>query len=479
MNVAQREYQEAEIVFSEDFLFGVGTAAYQIEGAADEDGRGPSIWDTFSHTPGRTKDGGNGDTAVDHYHRLEDDLDLLASLGIPAYRFSISWSRIQPDGEGAINQPGLDFYSRLVDGLLVRGIEPVATLFHWDLPQALEDAYGGWLGRATPEAFERYAEIVGAALGDRVARWTTLNEPLSITFLGYGLGIHAPGHTDYGEAIRVAHHLNLAHGLAVGALRRTVTHPDLSVSIVLNPAQIEPVGEGGSEAVRLIDAIANRIFTGPILHGEYPEDLLSDTATFTDWGFVREGDLEVINAPIDALGINYYTAAHIRVRTTEDGPAPARGLYPNHERVIDVVDERAPRTTYGWTIEPDGLERLLISLSKQFPGVPLMITENGAAFPDTVTSTEGRGMIIDDDRIEYLRSHLIATHRAIQHGANVCAYFVWTLFDNFEWSEGYTQKFGLVHVDRDTLERRQKKSAAWYGSVARTRVLPTTIGSEQ
>lgn len=467
-------HSAADLVFPQDFLFGSATAAYQVEGAAEVDGRGLSIWDSFSRTAGRTKDGENGDVAIDHYHRLEADLDLIASLGIPAYRFSISWSRVIPDGEGAVNVRGLDFYSRLVDGLLARGIEPVATLFHWDLPQALEDAYGGWLGRETTAAFERYAEVVGSALGDRVSKWTTLNEPLSITFLGYGLGIHAPGRTDYAEALQVAHHLNLAHGLGVGALRRTVSRPDLSISIVLNPAQIEPIGPTGPEAVRLIDAVANRIFTGPILRGAYPDDLLADTAAFTDWKFVEDGDLAVISRPIDLLGINYYTPAYLRLRTEEDGPATGRGLYPNHDRVVEVVTEGVPVTTYGWTVEPDGLERLLLALSSQFPGMPLMITENGAAFPDLPTIVDGEQVILDDDRIDYLSTHLAATHRAMERGADVRGYFAWSLFDNFEWSEGFTQLFGLVHVDRETLERRPKKSAGWYSEVVRTHVLPVT-----
>ncbi|HWH98446.1 MAG TPA: family 1 glycosylhydrolase, partial [Pseudolysinimonas sp.] len=399
------------VQFPDDFAFGVSTAAYQIEGAATAGGRGPSIWDTFAHSPGRVIDGSTGDVAIDHYHRLDEDLDHVASLGVQAYRFSISWSRVQPTGEGPFNDEGLAFYSRLIDGLLERGIAPYATLYHWDLPQALEDAYGGWLARETAEAFGRYAAGVGRSLGDRVAVWATINEPWCIAFLGYGTGEYAPGRIDAAESLRVAHHLNLAHGLGVKALRETITRTDAKIGVVLNPVYAEASGDRGEEAVRRIDAVSNRIFTGPMLHGSYPDDLFADTAAITDWSFIRAGDAEVIHQPIDLLGINYYT--FIRVRLTDEPAAPAgvATVHPGSSHV-EVVPSDAPTTTYGWPIEPDGLERLLLSLAEQFPALPLFVAENGAAMPDAVVEGPHGRRIDDVDRIDYLARHLSAVHRA-------------------------------------------------------------------
>ena len=467
------DYRGSAVEFPPAFLFGAATAAYQIEGAWNEDGRGPSIWDTFSHTPGNVLNGDTGDVADDHYHRLEEDLDLIKSLNLDAYRFSIAWPRIQPTGSGPVNQAGIDFYNRLIDGLISRGIKPVATLYHWDLPQPLEDV-GGWVNRATAYAFADYARIAGAAFGDRVAVWGTLNEPWCTAFLGYGAGVHAPGHTSHLEALTAAHHLNLAHGLGVVALRETITNPDGEVSVTLNLNQLAPEGESGPEAVRQIDAVANRVFTHPMLKGEYPADLLSDTASITDWSFVLPGDLELIHQPVDFLGINYYFQTHVTLRDPGSMTAPAStggNPFPGADRV-EVIQQPGPYTTYGWSIDPSGLESLLVAVSAEFPDQPLLVTENGAAFPDEVIVEDGEKRVHDADRVDYLNRHLTAAHRAIERGVDLRGYFAWSLLDNYEWNEGYKDRFGIVRVDYDTLERTPKDSARWYAEVAKTKRTP-------
>ncbi|MCU1510105.1 MAG: beta-glucosidase [Glaciihabitans sp.] len=463
------DYRETGIEFPANFVFGSATASYQIEGAVHEDGRGPSIWDTFSHTPGRVVNGDTGDVADDHYHRLDEDLDLMKRLGLQAYRFSIAWPRIQPTGSGPVNQAGLDFYGRLVDGLLARGIAPIATLYHWDLPQALEDA-GGWTNRDTAYRFAEYASIVGRALGDRVATWTTLNEPWCSAYLGYGSGAHAPGVTSPVAALRAVHHLNLAHGLALTELRRVVTN-DADYSVTLNLHVIRGGGRGEDEAIRQIDALANRAFTGPMLLGAYPPDLLDDTAAITDWAFVQPGDLELIHQPIDVLGVNYYSTATVRLwdrstaRQTADGHKAAGGSpWPGADNV-EFLEQPGPYTEMGWNIAPDGLEELLLSLKDQFPNQPLMITENGAAFDDRVED----GRVHDAKRVDYLHRHFVAAHRAMAQGVDLRGYQVWSLLDNFEWAYGYTKRFGIVYVDYETQERILKDSALWYSEVIGSR----------
>jgi beta-glucosidase len=462
------DYRDAGLRFAPGFIFGSATAAYQIEGAAAEDGRGPSIWDTFSHTPGKTWNGDTGDVAADHYHRLDGDLDLMAELGLEAYRFSISWSRIQPSGRGPADPRGLDFYTRLVDGLLARGIRPIATLYHWDLPQALEDE-GGWTNRATAEAFADYARIMGESLGDRVHTWTTLNEPWCSAYLGYGSGAHAPGRTDGGAALAAVHHLNLAHGLAVAALRDVVTNsPQFSITLNLHVFRGEP------EAVRRLDALANRAFLAPLLEGVYPADLIADTAAVTDWAFVRPGDLALIRQPLDVLGVNYYSTNLVRewdgvsVKQTADGHKPSAGsAWPASEHV-EFLEQPGPYTEMGWNIDPSGLEDLLVALHENYPGLPLMITENGAAFDDRVVD----GAVHDVERVDYLRRHITAAHRAIERGVDLRGYQVWSLLDNFEWGYGYAKRFGIVRVDYETLERLPKDSALWYSRLAREHVIP-------
>ncbi|WP_375386530.1 GH1 family beta-glucosidase [uncultured Microbacterium sp.] len=469
--VASDDYRTVDLSFPQGFVFGSATASYQIEGAVDEDGRGPSIWDTYSHTPGKVMGGDTGDVADDHYHRLEADLDLMASLNLDAYRFSLSWSRILPSGRGAVNPAGLDFYGRLIDGLIARRIKPVATLYHWDLPQALEDE-GGWRVRSTAEAFADYARIVGEAFGDRVSTWGTLNEPWCSAYLGYGSGAHAPGITDPEAALRAVHNLNLAHGLATRVLREVVTN-DPEISITLNLHVIRGEGPSGAEAVRQIDALANRAFTGPLLRGEYPADLIEDTKDITDWSFVQDGDLRVIHQPIDVLGVNYYSTMLVRVwdgtgaQQTADGHMNAGGsTWPGASR-IEFLPQAGPYTEMGWNIEPAGLEELLLSLRDEFPGQTVMVTENGAAFEDTVVD----GQIHDDARIDYIHRHVVAIHRALQQGVDIRGYFVWSLLDNFEWSYGYSKRFGIVHVDYDTLERTPKASARWFADLASSKTI--------
>jgi len=458
------------------FTLGSATASYQVEGAAREDGRGPSIWDTFSHTPGRVWNGDTGDVACDHYHRMEEDLDLLAWLGLDAYRFSIAWPRIQPQGTGAVNGAGLDFYDRLVDGLLARGITPVATLYHWDLPQALEEA-GGWTSRDTSAAFADYASAVGQRLGDRVGTWTTLNEPWCSAYLGYASGAHAPGRHDPAAALSAVHHLNLAHGLGLQALRSSVSgNPDYSVTLNLHVVRGE--GEGGAEAVRQIDGLANRVFLQPMLEGSYPGDVLGDTSAITDWSFVREGDLAQIHQGLDVLGVNYYSSQRVAQwdgvspRQQADGhQSVGHSPWPGADRV-EFLPQPGPQTDMGWNIDPAGLTELLLDLHHRYPQLPMMVTENGAAFPDQVVdepSRPGGKAVHDQDRVDYVRDHIRAVLDAREAGADVRGYFVWSLMDNFEWGFGYSKRFGIVHIDYETLVRTPKDSAHWFADLTRSR----------
>lgn len=475
VNVNPNDYRGAAR-FPDGFVFGAATAAYQIEGAAAEDGRGPSIWDTFSHTPGQIVNGDTGDVADDHYHRLDADLDLIAGLGCTAYRFSMSWSRVIPAGRGASNPAGIAFYDRLIDGLLARGISPVATLYHWDLPQALEDV-GGWPERDTAYAFAEYADVAGRAFGDRVTTWTTLNEPWCSAYLGYGSGAHAPGRTDPADALKAVHHLNLGHGLAIEALRDVVTN-DPQYSVTLNLHAVRPDSESVADlgAAATIDALGNRAFLDPLLHGRYGELLMETTKPFTDWSFVRDGDMEIIHKPLDFLGVNYYSTNRVRhwdgstAKQEEHGHrVTTASPWPGADDV-EFVQQPGPYTAMGWNIEPSGLTQMLTDLRDEFPGQPLMITENGAAFDDVAAvSALGEREVVDPLRVDYLHRHLVAVAAAIEAGVDVRGYFVWSLLDNFEWAYGYTRRFGVVYVDYETLERIPKSSYRWYGDVARSR----------
>ncbi|MFB6564721.1 GH1 family beta-glucosidase [Streptomyces sp. NPDC056400] len=438
-----------ELRFPDGFLWGTATAAFQIEGAAAL--RGPSIWDTFCRTPGKVHGGDTGDVAVDHHRLWREDVRLMASLGLGAYRFSVSWPRVLAGGIG--------FYDALVDELLSYGIRPCVTLYHWDLPQELESA-GGWPERETAYAFARYAEQVTAALADRVELWTTLNEPWCSAFLGYASGVHAPGRTSPADSLRAAHHLNLAHGLAAAALPAGAR-----AGIALNPSAVRPLTGSAADldAARRIDALANRVFTGPLLHGAYPQDLLADTAAVTDWSFVRHGDEALIHQPLDYLGVNYYTPAVVSAAADGNGPradghgAATHSPWPAAESVA-FHQPPGERTDMGWSIDPTGLYDLLMRFTREAPGLPLLVTENGAAYaPD----------LHDPQRIGYLEAHLASVHRALADGAPVEGYFLWSLMDNFEWSYGYSKRFGIVQVDYETQTRTPRSSAHWYARLAR------------
>ncbi|GIG00993.1 beta-glucosidase [Catellatospora citrea] len=441
--------------FPEGFRWGAATASYQIEGAATEDGRTPSIWDTYARTPGRVFHGHSGDVACDHYHRYRDDVALMKQLGLGTYRFSVAWPRIKPDGSGPVNARGLDFYDRLVDELLDKGIDPMVTLYHWDLPQVLEDR-GGWTNRDTAYYLADLAAATIGRLGDRVRTWTTLNEPWCSAFLGYGSGDHAPGRQDPAAALSAVHHLLLGHGLSVQALRAGGAR---EVSLTLNLACVRPVDPNDAHdlaAVRHIDGLHNRIFLDPTLRGGYPQDM---RALFARFGVDRQilaGDEAVIASPIDLLGVNFYQPSRVRAGVGVDcGPAN-----PGSEG-CEYVQQDLPVTAMGWPVDATALYELLMRLATDYPGTPLMITENGAAYDDVLDGDR----VADHDRIAYLDGHLRAVHAALSEGADMRGYLAWSLLDNYEWAYGYGKRFGIVHVDYDTQRRTPKDSARWFAGV--------------
>ncbi|MEV4628801.1 GH1 family beta-glucosidase [Micromonospora sp. NPDC049523] len=453
-----------ELIFPSTFLWGAATAAYQIEGGATEGGRTPSIWDTFSHTPGLTKQGHTGDVACDHYHRFRDDIKLMAEMGLKSYRFSLSWTRIQPGGVGPVNPEGVDFYQRLVDDLLEHDIEPWVTLYHWDLPQPLQDA-GGWPLRDTAERFADYAVLAHHALGDRVRYWTTLNEPWCSAFLGYGSGAHAPGLSDPEAAVQAGHHLMLGHGLAVRAIKEA--RPDHDLGITLNLYAVSPQRDtaADADAARRIDGLANRFFLDPILLGEYPPDVVEDLSQVTDFKHVRDGDMEIISTPLSVLGINYYSRHVVAAPIEGVEPEPywrAPSNWPGSEHVR-FVTRGVPVTDMNWEIDAPGLVEVLERVHREYPKLPLYITENGAAFVDEVVD----GEVDDIDRVAYFDAHLRACHTAISSGVPLRGYFAWSLMDNFEWAWGYTKRFGMIHIDYDSQLRTPKSSARWYADVIR------------
>jgi beta-glucosidase len=454
------------LTFPAGFVWGVATSAYQVEGGVDLDSRGPSIWDTFSAIPGAVRGGDDGRVAADHRRRMVDDVALIGELGVGAYRFSVAWPRVQPSGRGAVSEAGLDFYRKLVDELLARGIDPVITLYHWDLPQALEDN-GGWPVRATAKRFADYAGVLGDALGDRVRRWVTINEPWCASMLGYASGIHAPGRTDPAAAIAAAHHLLLGHGLAVDALRGVV-RADAEIAITLNPYPVLAAGDSDADrdAARRVDGVANRLWYDALLRGRYPDDVLADFAAVTRLDYLDDGDLAQISTPIDALGINYYRRYHVRFAKGASA-APPRSMWPGSPDV-ELVEPTQPTTDSGWAIEPDGLSEALVAVTRDYDPPPLYVHESGAAFADE-PGPDGR--VHDDARIAYIDTHLRACHDALSAGADVRGFFVWSLFDNFEWAEGYAHRFGIVHVDFATQRRILKDSARWYAGVATRRGL--------
>ncbi|RBM07295.1 GH1 family beta-glucosidase [Streptomyces sp. PT12] len=441
-----------------DFRWGVATSSYQIEGAVAEDGRTPSIWDTFCRVPGAVAGGENGDVACDHYHRYAEDVDLIAGLGVDAYRFSLAWPRIQPGGRGPVNARGIAFYDRLVDTLLDRGITPWVTLYHWDLPQDLEDA-GGWPARDTALRFADYADLAHDALGDRVVHWTTLNEPWCSAMLGYDQGVHAPGRRDFGAAMHAVHHLLLGHGLAARRLRAK-GGADLDLGITLNMGHATPASDSQADrdAARRADGLAARVYLDPLVRGHYPEDVVEHLASRGVTLPVQDGDLAAISTPLDVLGINYYSS-HQFAGTAEDGSTTDAEGQP----VVRAVPFGRPVTAMGWEIVPEGLTALLVRLHEEY-GLPLVITENGAAFDDVA---EADGTVHDADRIAYFAEHLRAVGAAREAGADVRGYFAWSLFDNFEWAYGYDKRFGIVRVDYDTQRRTVKDSGAWYRETVR------------
>jgi beta-glucosidase len=453
-------------MFPESFLWGVATSAYQIEGAAKEDGRGVSIWDTFSHSPGKTLHGDTGDVAADHYHRVVEDLDLMRDLGIGAYRFSIAWPRIQPLGSGAVNQPGIDFYSRLVDGLLARGITPVATLYHWDLPQPLHDR-GGWPARETAHRFADYASIVGQALGDRVGLWITHNVPWVLAWLGYADGIYAPGISNLRTAAIAQHHLLLSHGLAVEALRAEA-RADSHIGIALNLHDVTPASDDPRD-VAAADWVYGQqagSFLEPLFNRCYPADVEPHSAVWADPQVVQSGDLDRIGQKIDFLGVNYYHPRFVCVPDRK-AQAIANGFVqtsPDHHLSIgfaffELARTEAKRTEMGWPVGPEGLTRLLLKLKADYPSVPTFVTENGVAYADYVGPN---GAVEDAERIDYLEGHVQAVGNAVRAGADVRGYLVWSLLDNFEWSFGYSKRFGIVFVDFATGQRIPKRSFTWF-----------------
>jgi beta-glucosidase len=433
--------------FPPGFAWGAATAAYQVEGATDVDGRGASIWDTFSHAPGRITNAETGDVACDHYARWRSDLDLMATVGLRAYRFSISWPRVQPEGSGAANPAGLDFYDRLTDGLLERGIEPWVTLYHWDLPQALEDR-GGWLDADVPDRLAEYAALVAERLGDRVAAWITLNEPRTFTQMGYGTGEHAPGRHGWAGALRAAHHSHLAHAAATRAIRAALPHA--RIGIAHDIAHLEPGGSGAADLAALVryDGAMHRWFLDPTFGRGYPADLV---AWYEGLGMLEGLDLAAVAdpPPVDFLAVNYYR----RERIVAAPPEPDWGI---GAVALGAVGDR---TAIGWEIHADGLRATLARVTREYAPPALAITENGATFQDSVAAD---GSVDDPDRLRYLAAHLEASSAAIADGVPLIGYFAWSLLDNFEWALGYGTRFGIVHVDFTTQRRTLKASGRWY-----------------
>jgi beta-glucosidase len=443
--------------FPADFAWGTATASYQVEGATREDGRGASIWDVFAATPGAIADGTTGDIADDQYHRFREDIKLMVDLGFNSYRFSIAWPRIQPQGTGAANPLGIGFYHRLSEALLENGITPYATLYHWDLPSALEDA-GGWLNRDTAERLGEYAHETVSGLKDVVSNWITLNEPWCSAFLGYGSGDHAPGKHVGSRAARAAHHLLLGHGRAVEAVRSV--SPDAQVGVTLNLYSVRPASESAEDldAARRIDGLQNRFFLEPILTGAYPADVIDDLGEAEWFASNPAADADAIAAPIDFLGINYYSRHTAAAGVAEPGTASA---FPGSE-FVDFVDTGAERTQMGWPIHPDGLVDVLEQAHAYRPGLPLFITENGAAYEDHVTET---GEIQDDARTDYFELHVGACAEALRLGLPLKGYFAWSLMDNWEWAWGLSRRFGIIRVDYATQERSVKRSGRWFASL--------------
>jgi len=443
------------LTFPKNFLWGTATSAFQVEGAVHEDGRGESIWDRFAHTPGKILNGDNADVACDHYHRYADDVRLMKDLGYNAYRFSIAWPRIFPEGRGQVNEKGLDFYSRLVDALLENHIAPNATLYHWDLPIALD-----WESRDTAEAFAAYADVVTRRLGDRIKTWATFNEPFCSSLVGYGFGGFAPGKTDPYLGLKTAHHQLLAHGLAMPIIHANAQNAEAGIVINLAPAEPLTASQADYEAYRFFDGLFNRWFLEPIFGRRYPADMLESYVKLgrlpsSEPDFIQSGDFQTIAAPLDFIGLNYYERSVLQA-------------IPGKEMQLGEFSpwkaSQNPRTDLDWEVYPDGLFTMLLDVYHHYRPSKIYITENGAAYTDA-SSADGR--INDQRRIDYLNGHLRAAHRAIQLGVPLAGYYVWSLMDNFEWTNGYAKTFGLVDINYATQKRTPRASAYWYGEAAR------------
>ncbi len=439
---------EKKYCFPKNFVWGAATASYQIEGAWNEDGKGESIWDRFSHTPGKVQDGDTGNVACDHYHRWPEDVALMKELGLRAYRFSISWPRILPAGRGEVNQAGVDFYSKLVDALLEAGIEPYVTLYHWDLPQVLQDE-GGWPERMIVDAFVEYSDVVSRALGDRVQHWITLNEPWVSAFVGYQDGRHSPGHTELNEALVAAHTLLIAHGETVPVIRGNCSDAVVGITLNLTPQEPASPSIADRKEATWVDGYINRWFLDPLVGRGYPQDMVNSFGNPME--FIQPGDLETIATPLDFLGVNYYTRNIARSNAIPEGDNHARTLFRGEE--ITEMD---------WEVYPEGLYNTLGRLHFEYAFPTIHITENGAAFPDEITP---KHQVDDPERLSYIKRHLAMVNEAIQIGVPVKGYFVWSLFDNFEWAFGYSKRFGIVYVDFKTQKRIPKSSAKWYRQV--------------
>lgn len=461
------------IGFPQNFIWGTATAAYQVEGAIHEGGRTDSIWDVFCRKEGAIHDHSSGQIACDMYHRYPQDVGIMKELGVDAYRFSISWNRIIPQLGGPVNQEGVDYYHRLLDSLLQAEIRPVATLYHWDLPQYLQDR-GGWINRDTALRFADYAQTLAQSLGDRVDTWTTLNEPWCSAYLGYGSGEHAPGIRDYAQTLSAAHHLNLAHGLAVQALRSVLGEKArVSVTLNLTASVAESAAPEDVAAKRCVDLLANEIWLGPMLDGSYDPELLEVTSDYSGWSFLKDGDEEIIHQPLDVLGVNYYSSSHVRGVTDPDEIASRKASHSSPmpaQEIVDSLPPKGPLTAMGWNQEPRCLTDLLLELSRRYPELDLMVTENGSAWDDQVSldsQAPGGKIIHDPQRVAYLDAHVKALKKAIEGGAHLTGYFVWSLLDNFEWAYGYQKRFGIIGVNFSTQERIWKDSAYWYQRIIR------------
>ena len=458
-----------DMSFPAGFTWGAATAAYQIEGGATADGKGRSIWDTFSRVPGNVRGGDTGDIACDAYHRYAEDVELMSSIGLNAYRFSISWPRVQPGGRGPLNSKGVDYYKALLDRLAKRGIAGAATLYHWDLPQELQDD-GGWPARDTAYRFADYAEAMAAELGDRVSRWITLNEPQVVANHGYREGNHAPGLRDPGAAAATTHHLLLGHGLAVSAMRaRLPEGTPIGITLDLHPVKV--LGDASPDALeqarQVADADVNGLYLEPLLHGSYPARARAELVP--PESLIADGDMTTIRQPIDFLGVNYYACVYLRPGDPDDLRRNEGKTRTGVPGVVEYGPTWLERTAMGWIVDADGLYDLLMRLSKDAPGLPLYVTENGRAAEDYVNP---EGAVHDPERVRFLHQHLSAAAKAVNDGANLSGYFVWSLLDNFEWGWGYQKRFGIVFVDFGTQQRIPKSSAAFYAKVIRAGAVP-------